>query len=102
MASKANQTLEEKFIEELYNRGLFEEQAQEIMDAVKAAPENESMQGRWTDRATGYPNVLINALWFSVNDAAIEWMDKNAPHHWARPMFTGVMPDGTSLESHIK
>jgi hypothetical protein len=73
----------------LFGRGLFEDQA----DAILASLVNQKdhvMSGRWNDRADGYPGLMIAALWMDAKAAALEWIDKNAPCHWARPMF---MPD---------
>ena len=46
------------------------------------------MEGRWNDRASDYPPIMLNVLMVGVNAAALRWIDDNMPRHWARPLFT--------------
>jgi len=81
------ETIESKITKILVSKGLFPEQAAQVMELVKAAPENESMQGRWSDAPEGYPDFMMGALVVSVNSYALEWIDANKPRAWFRPMF---------------
>ena len=71
----------------LVERMLFERQADEIMDAVKAAPENEAMRGRWGEPESGMHPAVLAALWNTVCAHTVDWIDHNAPEHWTRPLF---------------
>jgi len=62
--------------------------ADAVMEAVKSAPENEAMQGRWSDSAEGYPPAIFILAWMSAKEKALEWIDANCPKAWYRPMFT--------------
>lgn len=48
-------TLQEKMKSMLTERGMFDDMADEVLERVKAAPENEAMIGRWHDDIEGYP-----------------------------------------------
>ena len=80
-------TIEEKITERLVNNGLWPDEAKAVMELVKKAPENESMQGRWSENAEYYPQQIMAMAWFSAKNHAIEWIDSNFPNHFARSMF---------------
>lgn len=75
---------------QLYDNGLFEKQADDVLERVIAndADTSETMKGRWNDRASDYPPIMTAVLWMSVKDEALKWIDEKMPKHWARPMFT--------------
>jgi hypothetical protein len=73
---------------QLYNSGLFENQADAILKNVVSR--KDSMSGRWNDPVSGYPPGMTNVLWVSAKAEALNWIDNNMPMHWARPLF---MPD---------
>jgi hypothetical protein len=82
------------FRTQLYNNGLFEDQAEAVL---KQTMENsESMRGRWDDPIGHYPQALIIATWLIIQDEAVKWIDANAPQHWARAMF--VAEEGLSRD----
>ena len=80
-------TVEEKLKNMLVERGMFENQANAVMEAVKTDKGNEAMLGRWNEPANAYPETLYLVLWSSVKDAALAWIDENCPRAWFRPMF---------------
>jgi len=71
----------------LIQRGLFEKQANEIMAAVKMAPESEAMRGRWQEPGSGYHTAVIVGICVTVCAQAVKWIDRHEPEHWARPVF---------------
>lgn len=71
----------------LYNNGLFENQAEAVLDRVIA--QSEPMKGRWNDRVSDYPPAITTVLFLSAKLEAVKYIDENCPQHWARPMFTG-------------
>ena len=77
----------------LYNNGLFEDQADAVLSKV-VNQKDSPMQGRWNDPASDYPPIMLSVLMLDVNASALEWIDNNAPRHWARPLFT-PNPDKT-------
>lgn len=89
-------TIEGKILARMVNNGLFPEQAQEVMAAYKASDAGKSMAGRWSDSPRDYPQAVMGGIWLGIQTQAIDWIEKNCPEHWAKPMFTGQLPDGPS------
>ncbi len=59
--------------------------------AIAQAKEAEvtiDMKERWGDAVEDYPPVMVNVLWVSVKHIAVEWIDRELPEAWFRPMFT--------------
>ncbi len=80
-------TVEEYFVDQLFQRGLFEDKAKQIVEAVKNDQVNESMQGRWDDHMDDYPEPLLVVLWLNVKDHALLWIEENVPNAWYKPLF---------------
>lgn len=78
----------EFFKKELYQRGLFEEQCDEIMDTVIKDDTLESMNDRWDDDMKSYPDTMKVIIWIAVKKAAIEYIEKNCPGAWFKALFT--------------
>lgn len=76
-----------KMLANLCNKGLFEEQAKKIMESYEQSPMGQPMKGRMDDDEEGYPPVVLATTWAGVKHTALQWIDENAPQHWARPMF---------------
>ena len=74
----------------LFFHGLFETQADAILDRV--VQKNEAMRGRWNDPAGGYPEPKMGDLWLTTKTEALAWIVENAPHHWARGTLTDAPP----------
>lgn len=79
-------TIRERLNKLLQEQGMFPEGARAVMDAVTQA--NSPMDGRWDDQEDGYPKVIMGALWLSVCDEAVKWIDAHYPKAWYRSMFT--------------
>jgi hypothetical protein len=67
--------------------GMTENDAAAIMSDFKRSPLVRSWTGRWSDPVEAYPLPAIVSLRVSLDYAAVEWIDKNAPSHRARAMF---------------
>lgn len=74
-------------IARLVDRGMFEDQAKLVMDAVMANPSNEAMRNRWNTAVDNYPTQMQAVCWMSIAAEALEWIDKNCPNAWFRGMF---------------
>ncbi len=81
-------SIEDYFVDYLFNRGMFENQAKEVMEMVKER--NKEMAGRWGDNIQYYPKTVLSLLTFSVNEVAVEWIDKNLPKAWNRDVFVAA------------
>lgn len=80
-------TFEEKARAMLVERGMFPKQADEVVAMMKQDPANEAMSDRWRDNIEDYPIEMLAILLFSAKTNALEWIDKNCPKAWYRPMF---------------
>lgn len=80
-------TIEERLIEMCVDCGMFDTQAKEVLDRVKADKVNEPMKQRWNDAPEDYPEILFNVIWINTKQHALEWIDENLPQAWFRPMF---------------
>lgn len=104
-------TVREFFEKELVARGMFESQAKTVMDAVVADDINclvsstfqsplrrdnaklqELVFGRWNDQFDSFPVIMMHILWGTrVRPQALEWIKKNVPKAWYRPVFDDDM-----------
>ena len=80
-------TIRTVIADRLQDHGLWPKEAEAVMDAVEAAPENESMKSRWGDTPDDYPPSIVALMWMSAKTKAVEWIDANKPLHFARMMF---------------
>jgi len=68
-------------------RCMFPEDIKQIIDGWLETDTGKPMAGRLDDEAAGYPPTLLPVCWMSLSHYTVEWIDKNCPQHWARPMF---------------
>lgn len=80
-------TLREWAIKNLVDKGLFEDQAMEIMKFAKFHPALEEVQSRWDDDISGYQESLLEAIWEPIRHMALEWIKVYKPTAWYRPLF---------------
>ena len=80
-------TIEDTIKKWLFDRGMFENQCNAVLERMKADPTNEAMAGRWTDTADGYPPQIMNIMWHSAKQEALAFIDETCPLAWFRPMF---------------
>lgn len=84
-----NKTLHQFVVEYLISKGLWPSEAEAIFEVMKVDPANVVMKDRWGD--AGYPASILVCASMSADEAAKEWLEKNKPQHWARPMFDEKM-----------
>lgn len=80
-------TVEEKIRSMLIERGMFDTQAQEVIDATKTDEWMQFMASKWADKIDGYPSQFLAALWINVKRAALRWIDTNLPMAFFRSEF---------------
>lgn len=82
-------TIKEKLKKMLTDRGMFDNQADDVLK--EAIPQIESLTPdykiTWDRPDSEYPDAVYSVMWLSLRDAALKWIDKNAPQAWFRPMF---------------
>ena len=79
-------TFEEKMKAMLVERGLFDEQADVVIQNAKEKI-GDSMAHRWREDSEGYPPSVIAVLWISVKNEAKDYIAENLPKALFRPMF---------------
>lgn len=82
-------TTRERFEKMLFDMGVFENQATQIMELAiprfsEVLPE---YQVTWDRPSDEYPNAFYNVGFSIVKEAALEWIDKNLPQAWFRGLF---------------
>lgn len=69
------------------DRCMFPDQAQAVLDLVKADPVNESMADRWQHQISDYPDVLAPGILLTAKDCALAYIDEHLPQAFFRAMF---------------
>ena len=67
--------------------GMFQTQAEKVMDEHINDPANNAMEGRWNDDIEGYPPQLLATVFVGIELTALEWIKKNCPNAWFRACF---------------
>jgi hypothetical protein len=80
-------TIREHIHQRLVNCGLWQDEATLVIAQLELATTPEMPEWRWNDHTEGYSPQLLAALWAAASVQALEWIDRNAPKHFARPMF---------------
>lgn len=80
-------TFEETARDMMYQRAMFDNMIDAVMEAIKAAPENEPMAQRWNDKVEDYPPMMKNILRLTVKRHALEYIERECPQAWFKPAF---------------
>lgn len=79
--------IREKLLRLLYENGLFEDQALEVLALYEESQMGKVMKDRLDHEVEEYPATILAGTWLGVCHYALKWIDSNLPEHWARPMF---------------
>lgn len=79
-------TVEAKFIEMLCAMGMFETQAEKVMNIAKPQLDDiiKDYHITWDALSYSYPEPVYNVLMLSVKPIALEWIEKNIPEAWVQ------------------
>lgn len=80
-------TIRETLAKHLTDNGMFESQAEAVIEQFMGTDATQPMRGRWDDPTTEYPAALTDALLHGLCFVALEWIDANLPEAWYRPIF---------------
>lgn len=87
-------TTRDKFEEMLYNMGIFETQARQIMDfaidkiGTPIPNGDDPYQITWDRPATEYPEAFYNVVFsVKIKPQVFAWAEQNMPLVWWKPMF---------------
>lgn len=78
------------FTKQLTSLGMFPNQAKDVMTITMER--HSEMKGRWDEDITSYPQQLQNIIWLSIEDIALEYIEKNVPEAWFKPIFDRNSP----------
>ena len=71
----------------LTDKGMFDTQADQVIEQFKSDPQNESMAGRWDDSENDYPIQMTVDLIACLNRFTLAWIEENLPQAWFKLMF---------------
>ncbi|MDB5260376.1 MAG: hypothetical protein JWN37_607 [Candidatus Nomurabacteria bacterium] len=85
--------IKDKMAKALFDRGLFEEQAEAVLKQYVESDLGKEMANRMEDDESDYPPTMMTIVGMGVKQTALEWIDANCPKHWARPLFMDAPAD---------
>jgi len=82
-------TIQGKLEKMLMENGMFESQAKEVMNLAKPNIEKlvENYHLDLNQNSDEYPNAIYSVLFLAIKPIALEWIEKNIPLAWYKPMF---------------
>lgn len=78
-------TVEQWIYQRLFNSGLFEREANAVIERIKAIPSLSTVH--WSGNYESYPQEFLAVLWLQVELTTLEWIDNTCPQAWYRPLF---------------
>ena len=82
-------TTRERLIKMLVDRGMFENQAEEVFDLFepKANAMSPQYSITWDRPASEYPDSLFAIWMMTLDEVALDYIDRTCPKAWFRTMF---------------
>lgn len=82
-------TVKERCTEMLTQRGMTDSKAEQVLEI--AIPKiNELVSGytiTWDSNSSDYPDQIYMAIWLSLQEEALDWINANEPNAWYKSMF---------------
>ena len=88
----------EKLQQELQANGMFESQAQAVVESLKIGEAESAMASIWNRQVDGYPPTIWNIFWRTACVYALKYIDAHAPKAWFRPVFLPADEQETFLQ----
>lgn len=86
-----SKTLHQHFVGQLQENGMFEKQAEEVMQLYWKSPYAASAD--LADKSTdGYDEMLFGLLWMGIRAVALEYINANCPKAWFKAVFDDSDP----------
>jgi hypothetical protein len=84
-------TLLDELKDYLHNKGMFENQVEDVVKLVIEDESMKEMKGRWNDTQEDYGSApMIKIIILSARPIALKYIDDNCPQAWFRPMFLSL------------
>ncbi len=82
-------TVKGKLEHMLIQKGMSDQQAKSVMEEAMPSLADlvENYQVDFNDDCGAYPNVIYEVLMTLIKPIALEWIIKNKPQAWFKPMF---------------
>lgn len=82
-------TTRQKFEQMLFENGMFEDQAKQVMDLAIPVIDSqvENYKFTWDRPAEEYPSQLYSIIFMTIKPIALKWIEDNCPMAWYKPMF---------------
>lgn len=90
------ETTKQRCLNFLIQRGMFDSQAEQVLERAKPDIEVGGYQMTWDRPASEYPDVLYAVIGLILKRHALEWIDEHAPLAWFRPMFADSVETETA------
>lgn len=81
-------TTKERLVAMVFKMGVGEEDAKAIVEAAIPRMNSDNYRVTFDRPASEYPDAMYATWWITaLKPAGLEWIEKNAPFAWYRPMF---------------
>jgi len=80
-------TTKEKFVEFCIERGMSENQAEQVVNLAMTEIDKDECRTTWNRPAGEYPNEFYAVAFLILPRIALNWIEKNIPTAWYRPLF---------------
>lgn len=80
--------VKQTLLKHLTDRGMSDNQAEEVLkEYLESVDKDTNYQITLSSDSGAYPNEVYNALYSGLNHQAVQWIEKNIPLAWFKPMF---------------
>lgn len=83
-----SETTKQRCLKMLTQNGMFESQAEAVLEQAKPQIEGDGYSMTWDSSADDYPAPMYAVINLILRREALNWIDTNLPKAWFRPMFT--------------
>lgn len=84
-----NETVRQRLERMVFEKGVFEEQAAEIITAAipELASALDGYKMNFEALASDYPDSLYTVMFWKIKPIAVRWIEKNCPEAWFLELF---------------
>jgi hypothetical protein len=80
-------TTKERFLKMITDNGVFDDQAEKMMQSVIEEFNADSYKVTWDRPASEYPDAFYIVCFMRIKPIIVKWIDANIPQAWFRAMF---------------
>jgi hypothetical protein len=80
--------VKQTLLKHLTDRGMSDNQAEEVLkEYLESVAKDTNYQITLSSDSGAYPQAVYNAFFSGLNHQAVQWIEKNIPLAWFKPMF---------------